>query len=64
MARNKSKSEPTWSDVKAKLVPFDRTGLLGLVHDLYAASKENQMFLHARFDGNSSALEKTASNKV
>ncbi len=57
MARNKSKSEPTWSDVKAKLVPFDRTGLLGLVHDLYAASKENQMFLHARFDVDKDGLE-------
>jgi len=50
MARIKSKSQPTWSDVKAKLAPFDRIGLLGLVPDLYAASKENQMFLHARFD--------------
>jgi len=50
MARIKSKSPPTWSDVKAKLAHFDRIGLLGLVQDLYAASKENQMFLHARFD--------------
>jgi hypothetical protein len=43
------KSSPTWSDVKAKLADFDRAGLIGLVHDLYAASKENQAFLHARF---------------
>jgi hypothetical protein len=28
---------------------FDRAGLLGLVQDLYAASKDNQAFLHARF---------------
>ena len=40
---------PSWSDVKSKLVDFDRAGLLGLVQDLYAASKDNQAFLHARF---------------
>ena len=28
---------------------FDRAGLLGLVHDLYMAGKDNQAFLHARF---------------
>ena len=39
----------TWSDVKAKLADFDRAGLLGLVQNLYAASKDNQTFLHARF---------------
>src|ERR1700737_1935007 len=50
MARTKSKSQPTWTDVKAQLAHFDRTGLLGLIQDLYAANKENQMFLHARFD--------------
>jgi hypothetical protein len=46
---NKDKSAATWSDVKAKLGDFDRAGLLGLVHDLYAASKDNQNFLHTRF---------------
>ena len=50
MARTKSKSQPTWTDVKAKITHFDRAGLLGLVQDLYAANKENQMFLHARFN--------------
>lgn len=40
---------PTWTDVKAKLADFDRAGLIGLVQDLYAASKDNQAFLHARF---------------
>jgi hypothetical protein len=39
---------PNWSDVKTKLVDFDRTGLLGLLQDLYAANKDNQTFLHAR----------------
>jgi hypothetical protein len=43
------KSAPTWSDVKAKLADFDRAALIGLVQDLYAASKDNQAFLHARF---------------
>jgi hypothetical protein len=39
-----------WTDVKEKLASFDRAGLLGLVQHLYAANKENQAFLHARFD--------------
>jgi hypothetical protein len=43
------KTTLSWSNVKAKLVDFDRAGLLGLVQDLYAASKDNQTFLHARF---------------
>ena len=47
MVRRKSAS-PTWSDVKRALLDFDRAGLRGLVEDLYAASKDNQAFLHAR----------------
>jgi|SRR4029077_7193229 len=47
MANEKSTS-PTWTDVKATLLNFDRAGLLGLVQDLYAGSKDNQAFLHAR----------------
>jgi hypothetical protein len=43
------KTTPSWTDVKAKLSDFDRAGLIGLVQDLYVASKENQAFLHARF---------------
>ena len=39
----------SWSDVKAKLTELDRSALLALVHDLYAAGKENQAFLHTRF---------------
>jgi len=46
---NKGKSAATWSDVKAKLGDFDRARLLGLVQDLYTASKDNQIFLHTRF---------------
>jgi len=43
------KITPSWSEVKTKLADFDRTGLIGLVQDLYTASKDNQTFLHARF---------------
>jgi hypothetical protein len=45
----KPKNKPTWSDVKAKLAGFDRAQLLGVVADLYSASRDNQTFLHARF---------------
>ena len=44
-----SKLEPTWTDVKAKLAGLDRKNLLDLIRDLYAAQKDNQTFLHARF---------------
>jgi len=44
----RKKTAPSWSDVKTKLTDFDRAGLLGLVQDLYSASKDNQAFLHAR----------------
>ncbi len=53
---SQTKSQPTWTDVKAKLASFDRTGLLGLIQDLYAAHKDNQMFLHARFGLGEDAL--------
>lgn len=43
------KNTPIWSDVKAKLADLDRAGLIRLVQDLYATSKDNQAFLHARF---------------
>jgi hypothetical protein len=49
MARRQPRSQPTWTDVKAKLTGFDRLGLLGLIQDLYAAHKDNRTFLHARF---------------
>jgi hypothetical protein len=47
VVRSKNAS-PTWSDVRTALLDFDRTGLRGLVQDLYTASKDNQAFLHAR----------------
>ena len=49
MAKRKSKSQPAWTDVKAKLADFDRAALLGLIQSLYTAHKDNQTFLHARF---------------
>lgn len=45
----KSKNQPTWTNLKHSLIDMDRGGLLGLIQDLYAASKDNQAFLHARF---------------
>jgi hypothetical protein len=45
---NEKNHSPTWIDVKAALLNFDRVDLLGLVQDLYAGSKDNQAFLHAR----------------
>lgn len=48
MPVKQKKSTATWSDAKAKLADFDRAALLGLVQDLYAASKDNQTFLHTR----------------
>ena len=49
MPRRQPASKATWADVKAELATFDRPGLLALIQDLYAAHKDNQRFLHARF---------------
>jgi hypothetical protein len=57
MAKRKSKSQPTWTDVKAKLEGLDRAGLLGLIQSLYSAHKDNQTFLHARFSLGEDVLE-------
>ena len=57
MANRRSKLQPTWTDVKAKLMNFDRAGLLDLIHDLYAAHKDNQSFLRARFGLGGDVLE-------
>ena len=40
MAKLQPKSQPAWSDVKAKLAEFDQPGLLNLIKDLYTASKK------------------------
>lgn len=47
--KKKTKVKPSWSDVKSQIDNFDRAGLIGLIQSLYGASKENQLFLHARF---------------
>jgi hypothetical protein len=57
MKAKRKKTAPTWNDVKARLAEFERSGLLGLVQDLYAASKDNQNFLHARFGLGSDILK-------
>ncbi|MFZ0707421.1 MAG: hypothetical protein WAM71_17610 [Candidatus Korobacteraceae bacterium] len=57
MAKHQSKSQPTWVDVKVKLAIFDRAALLELIHHLYAAHKDNQAFLHARFGLGQDVLE-------
>jgi hypothetical protein len=49
VTKRQPRSQPAWTDVKAKLASFDRNGLLDLIHDLYAAHKDNRAFLHARF---------------
>ena len=41
--------ETTWNNIKAELLRFDRTGLLGLLKDLHALRPENRAFLAARF---------------
>lgn len=40
---------PSWSNVKASLADVGRDALLGLIHDMYSASKDNKLFLHSRF---------------
>jgi hypothetical protein len=57
MTKRQSRSQPTWTDVKAKLADFDRAALLGLIQSLYTAHKDNQTFLHARFGLGEDVLE-------
>lgn len=52
-----NKKKPTWTDLKRQLTDLDRVALLGLIQDLYAASKNNQAFLHARFALGEDVLE-------
>ena len=46
-----------WSDVKARLEPFDRKGLVSLLGELYAANGANRRFLHSRLTPGSRAIE-------
>lgn len=45
---SKTRTVPSWSDVKAKLAHFDRAGLIGLLGDLHGLSRDNQAFLNSR----------------
>lgn len=38
-----------WGDIKNQIGDLDKAQLLGLLKDLHAASKEAQLFLHARY---------------
>jgi len=57
MAEKKEKARPGWSDIKSRISDWDRAGLIALIQDLYAASKENQVFLHTRFGVGGDVLE-------
>jgi hypothetical protein len=57
MTKRNPRSKPTWTDVKAKLAGVEREGLMGLIHDLYAAQKDNRTFLHTRFGLGEDVLE-------
>lgn len=49
--------KPNWTALKRQLADFDRQALLNLIHDLYVASNENRVFLHARFGLDKDVLE-------
>ncbi|UCZ55559.1 hypothetical protein LGV61_07410 [Desulfurispirillum indicum] len=55
--KKSSAKKPTWTDLKRQLADLDRPALMGLIQDLYAASKSNQAFLHARFAIGEDVLE-------
>ena len=49
MSLRKSVKNPGWRDLKPILAELDRNGLLTLIQDLYAASRDNKSFLNTRF---------------
>jgi len=51
------KKNPTWNDLKRAIGGLGRDALLTVLHDLYAASKDNRTFLHARFSLGDDVLE-------
>lgn len=51
------KSTASWADVKARLTDLDHAGWLCLLQELYAVSKDNQAFLHARLRIGDDVLE-------
>ncbi len=48
-SRKAQKSDLTWKDLKLKLGDLNRIALMKLIHDLYTADRDNQIFLHTRF---------------
>lgn len=44
------RKQPTWSDVKSRIVNLSEKQLVQIVGELYRLSKENQEFLNVRFD--------------
>lgn len=56
-AKQRNTAKPTWSMLKRSLVELEQKELLGLIRDLYGASKENQSFLHTRFALGGDTLE-------
>jgi len=55
--KQNSPSKPTWSILKRHLSKLEQKELLALIRDLYAANKDNQAFLHARFALGDDVLE-------
>jgi hypothetical protein len=55
--KKSSNKKPTWTDLNRQLADLDRPALLGLIQDLYTASKNNKSFLHARFALGEDVLE-------
>ena len=45
----KKKKSTTWADIKRNIDHMDRTGLVGVIRDLYEANNVNKRFLQARF---------------
>lgn len=57
MAVKNTSGKPGWGKVKSHISEFDHAGLVELIHDLYDASNENRVFLHARFGLGEDTLE-------
>lgn len=47
--KQKGSNRPAWSALKRELTGLEQRELLALIRDLYAANKDNQTFLQARF---------------
>jgi len=56
-SRKPPKTQVTWGQVKSKLSDFDRSSLIALLHDLYAAGGDNRSFLHTRLGLGSDSLK-------